>query len=528
MNNRHNHNDKDLSPACFYLRKSREDQEAEARGEGETLSKHRKTLFRLANEYNIPITKVFEEIVSGENVIHRPVVIELLKEVAEGKWNSVWCMDIDRLGRGKMQDQGLIIDTFKNSHTKIVTPRKIYDLDDDLDEEYTEFEAFMARKELKIITRRLQGGRIRSIEEGNYLGTLPPYGYLIEKKDRKRYLIKNPKQAKPTELIWRLYHHEDMGTNKIANELNSLGYVSYTGKKWTAPSILVILKNPVYAGVIAWKKKEQKKSSVPGKKRDTRSRPRNEQIWVHDAHEPYVTLEEFNKVQAMLAKKYHPPYQLLNGITNPLAGLIKCDLCGSSMIYRPYVHQQYPHLMCYNRHCNNKSCRFEYVERAVTEGLTAWLDEYQAQWENFKLPENQDNRINRKNKAYQNLQKELAELEQQKDKLHDFLEKGIYDAKIYQDRFTKLSNQISQAETAIVEAEQSLANEIQYEKSRKDIIPKLAHVLDVYKETVDATIKNKLLKSVLEQATYRKEPHQKNDDFTLVLYPRLPNLLLDR
>ncbi|MBU2701536.1 DNA invertase Pin-like site-specific DNA recombinase [Sporomusaceae bacterium BoRhaA] len=527
MNNRRN-NDKDLGPACFYLRKSREDQEAEARGEGETLSKHRKALFKLAKEYGVAITKVFEEVVSGENVIHRPVVIELLKEVEEGKWNSVWCMDIDRLGRGKMQDQGLIIDTFKNSHTKIVTPRKIYDLDDDLDEEYTEFEAFMARKELKIITRRLQGGRLRSIEDGNYLGTLPPYGYLIEKKDRKRYLIKNPKQAKPTALIWRLYRHEDMGTSKIANELNRLGYLSYTGKIWTAPSVLVILKNPVYAGIVAWKKKEQKKSIVPGKKRDTRSRPRNEQIWVYDAHEPYVTIEEFNKVQDMLAKRYHPPYRLLNGITNPLAGLIKCDLCGSSMIYRPYVHQQYPHLMCYNRHCTNKSCRFEYVEREVIEGLTTWLDEYQTQWENFRLPERQDNRINRKNKAYHNLQKELVGLEQQKNKLYDLLEKGIYDEKIYRDRSKKLSERISKAETAILETRQLLAKELQHEKARKDIVPKLEHVLDVYKETADAAIKNKLLKSVLEQATYRKEAHQKNDDFTLVLYPRLPKLLLDR
>ena len=190
MSSRHNTND--LEPACFYLRKSREDQEAEARGEGETLAKHKKALFRLAKEYGVNITKVFEEIVSGESLIHRPEMLALLKEVEEGKWCSVWCMDVDRLGRGKMQDQGLIIETFKGSQTKIVTPRKVYDLNDEFDEEYTEFEAFMARKELKIITRRLQGGRIRSVEDGNYIGTRPPYGYLIEKKGRDRILVPPP------------------------------------------------------------------------------------------------------------------------------------------------------------------------------------------------------------------------------------------------------------------------------------------------------------------------------------------------
>ncbi|HEY8395564.1 MAG TPA: recombinase family protein, partial [Bacilli bacterium] len=51
----------------IYLRKSRADLEAEARGEGETLAKHRKALFRLAREKGINVTQVYEEIVSGES-----------------------------------------------------------------------------------------------------------------------------------------------------------------------------------------------------------------------------------------------------------------------------------------------------------------------------------------------------------------------------------------------------------------------------------------------------------------------------
>jgi site-specific DNA recombinase len=514
-----NQYNKDLEPSCFYLRKSREDQEAESRGEGETLAKHKKALFKTAKEHDVNITKIFEEVVSGESIIHRPEMLNLLKEVEAGKWKSVFCMDIDRLGRGKMQDQGLIIETFKQAKTKIVTPRKIYDLNDEWDEEYTEFESFMARKELKIITRRLQSGRIRSLEDGNYLGTVPPYGYLIEKKDRKRYLIKNPEQSEPTSLIWRLYRL-DMGTNKIANELNGMGYLSYTGKKWSASSVLAILKNPAYAGVNAWKKVASKKSTTRIG-RETKLRPREEQIWIYDCHEPYITLEEFEQVQDMLSKKYHPPYQLVNGITNPLAGLIKCDICGNSMIYRPYQHQQYPHLMCYNKHCTNKSCRFEYVEQKVLEGLQLWLNEYRAQWDNFK-PNEQDKTINIKEKVYKNLKKELKDLEQQKDNLHDLLEKGIYNVDTYLERSAKLSERIADTQKNIDEAEFALSNEKQHEKAQKDIIPKVEKVLKTYEKSNNPTAKNKMLKSVLEYATYRKEKWQKGDNFTLVLCPRLP------
>ena len=54
-------------------------------------------------------------------------MIELLSEVEKGMYDAVLVMDIDRLGRGNMQDQGLILSTFKKSNTKIITPRKVYD-----------------------------------------------------------------------------------------------------------------------------------------------------------------------------------------------------------------------------------------------------------------------------------------------------------------------------------------------------------------------------------------------------------------
>ncbi|WP_131736709.1 recombinase family protein, partial [Clostridioides difficile] len=106
--------------------------------------------------------EIKEELVSGESIEYRPKMLELLGEIKNNNYDAVLVMDIDRLGRGNMQDQGLILDTFKKSKTKIITPRKTYDLNDEFDEEYSEFEAFMARKELKLISRRMQRGKIKS------------------------------------------------------------------------------------------------------------------------------------------------------------------------------------------------------------------------------------------------------------------------------------------------------------------------------------------------------------------------------
>ncbi|SDE83902.1 recombinase family protein [Sporomusa acidovorans] len=516
----------DLEPACFYLRKSREDQEAEARGEGETLAKHKKALFRLAKENNVKITTVFEEIVSGESVIHRPEMMQLLKEVGEGKWKSVWCMEVDRLGRGDMEDQGLILKTFKNSGTYIVTQRKIYDLNDEFDEEYTEFEAFMARKELKIITRRLQGGRIRSVQDGNYIGTRPPYGYQIEKKGRDRMLVPHPEQAPVVKLIFELYTNDSMdgrmGAHKIAAELNRMGKKTYSGRPWASSMVLNIIKNEVYIGRLQWKKKESKKSADPDKRRDTRTRPREEWIDVEGKHEPLVSKELFAKTQAILKGKYHVPYHHGNGITNPLAGLVKCDICGSSMVYRPYKRQQYPHLICYNPQCSNKSSRFEYIEKQLLDGLEAWVEEYQNQWSKYQPQNKKENTISIYKKILHTLEKELATLGQQKDRLPELLERRIYDEATYLERSQKLSKRVAETEKAIADMKLVIKNETKREKARKDIIPKFKKSLSVFSKTKDPAAKNRILKSVLEYATYRKEKDQRDDDFTLVLYPRLP------
>ncbi len=42
-----------MNDYCMYLRKSRADVEAEARGEGETLSRHQNMLLELAKKQNI-------------------------------------------------------------------------------------------------------------------------------------------------------------------------------------------------------------------------------------------------------------------------------------------------------------------------------------------------------------------------------------------------------------------------------------------------------------------------------------------
>ena len=87
---------------------------------------------------------------------------------------SAWMLD--RLGRGSMSQQGVILEAFQHAGVKIITPQKTYDLDNEMDEDYTELQTFFARKELKLIKKRLRRGQERTAAEGGYLASAP-FGY---------------------------------------------------------------------------------------------------------------------------------------------------------------------------------------------------------------------------------------------------------------------------------------------------------------------------------------------------------------
>ena len=128
--------DNTIGEYSLYLRKSRADLEAEERGEGETLTRHQNILIELSRKYGFSIGKIYREIVSGESIESRPVVQELLRDVEAGIWKGVLVVEIERLARGDTMDQGRVAKSFKFSNTKIITPMKIYDPNNEFDEEY--------------------------------------------------------------------------------------------------------------------------------------------------------------------------------------------------------------------------------------------------------------------------------------------------------------------------------------------------------------------------------------------------------
>lgn len=502
-----------MNKICIYLRKSRADEELEKTlGEGETLSKHRKALLKFAKEKKLNIVEIKEEIVSGESLFFRPKMLELLKEVEDNKYTGVLVMDMQRLGRGDMKDQGVILETFKNSNTKIITPQKTYDLNNDFDEEYTEFEAFMSRKELKMINRRMQGGRVRSVEDGNYIATSPPFGYDIEILSNKSRSLKiNNDEAEAVKLIFDMYTTGD-GATSISKRLNDLGYKTKANNNFSPSSVLFILKNPVYIGKITWKKKDIRKSKTPGKTKDTKTRDKKDWLIVDGKHKAIIDIDVWNKTQEVLNNKYHIPYQLTNAPVNPFAGLITCGICGKKMTMRKL--RGIERLLCTNK-CGNISSRFDLVESELLKTLNDYLVQYKVK---IQSNVNESSAIDY-DKQITLLNKELSTLNNQKLKLFDLLERGIYSEELFLERSKNIESRINSINKELTLLKAKTSKESKLEKENNLIL--FENVIKAYKETDDIKTKNELLKSILYKIEYIKNDTKSKNNFEIKLFPKL-------
>lgn len=508
MNNIFSSSDK----ICIYLRKSRADEELEKTiGEGETLAKHRKALLRYAKENKLNIVEIKEELVSADSIFHRPKMVELLKEVESDTYTGVLVMDIQRLGRGDTEDQGIIARIFKESHTRILTPQKVYNLDDDYDEDYFEFESFMGRKEYKMIKKRMQGGRIRSVQDGNYIGSVAPFGYDSVTVNKSPTLKPNPDEVEIVKLIFKLYA-EGNGTGAVANYLNSLGYKTRKGNYFERSTLSLMLKNPIYIGKVTWKKKEIKRSKNPNKKKDTRTRDRSEWIIAQGKHEPIIDEELFNRVQNIINQKYHIPYQIINGAANPLAGIVVCGVCGNKMVMRNL--RGVSRILC-TKKCGNRSSRYEYIEKSILTELEELLKSRKVEINNEKKNSN----IQMHEKQLINAKKELDLLNVQKTKIFDSYELGVYDSAVFLERSNYINNQINESLATI----NNLTDLIEKEKptNTKNEIIQIKNTIDAYRKSTNIKTQNELMKSILIKVEYTKTHEQRDDNFKIKLFPRL-------
>ena len=400
-------------------------------------------------------------------------------------------MEVERLARGDTMDQGLVAQTFKYSDTRIITPMKTYDPSNEFDEEYFEFGLFMSRREYKTINRRLQAGRTASAKEGKYVASRAPFGYdKVKIKNDKGYtLTVVPENATIIKLIFSLYVYGEeeesgvrrrLGIQQLARRLNDMHIPPIRHDYWQKETIRDILINPVYTGKIRWNWRPVKKKMVGGKTQKERPRNfENDYILVNGLHEAIIDAETFALAQEYITRNPPSPVGYKSSVKNPMAGLIICGECGRKMVLRKGYAPKPDYLVCHARACSNVSSPFSLVEARILETLGQWLGDYKLHWDyQYEIQNVSSGTLE---KALAKSEHDIEVLEKQLSRTHDLLEQGVYTTEDFLKRSKALSERIDNTKIDRAVLEKELGLSVARDESRRVIIPKVEHLLEVYK-----------------------------------------------
>lgn len=355
---------------AMFLRKSREDVEAEREGEFETLAKHEAVLARLAQGMGLHVEHVYRELVSGASLDDRRVATAMLEDVREGRWDGVLAFDLQRVTRGDMVDQGTVMRVFAFTDTPVITPAKVHDLRDELDGGFAEMEMWFGRMELARITKRMTAGKEEAVRQGQYIGSLAPYGWDKAVVGRKKTLVPNGDNARMVSWYERIA--DGSATPRgIADEMNELGIPTPRGKVWDRSLVVRIIKNPVNKGYVRWNQRKTV-AVLDGDMRKSKRRQKAPVVLARGLHEGTVSDELWQRVNDAITGRNSNPVPVSHVLKDPLAGLIVCRHCGRSMRRvrnSRYEAEYYSHPDVNRRECWARGAKIDMVVDLLVESL---------------------------------------------------------------------------------------------------------------------------------------------------------------
>ena len=493
-----------------YLRKSRADDPLLT--VEEVLARHEAIIDEWAERNlgaKVPEENKYREVVSGETISDRPEMQKVLKLIESPKVKAILVVEVQRLSRGDLEDCGRLIKLLRYTNTLVITPQKVYDLRDEYDRDSFERELKRGNEYLEYTKKIMSRGTLRSISEGNYVGSVPPYGHdktwITEGKRKCPTLKPNDEQAPVVYMGFDLFYNQDWALYKICKHFDNLGIKPPKGEHWSPSALKDILSNPVHIGKVRWNWRKTITVVEDGEIRKTRPKTKIGEYLLYDGKHPAIVPEEwFYGTQEKLGK--NPRIRQNMGIRNPLAGLLYCQ-CGRAMTLRTYKRadgseRNRPRLLCDDQtHCGTGSCTYDELIDMVKGVLTQCIEDFE-----HRIESNSGDSMKLHEKLLKTLEKKMQEL--------DAREIAQWEAQSHPDESQrmpphifkmlneKLLREKEEVKEAMCNARKSMPDPIDYGEK----VVRFRKALDALNDPEkDAETKNRLLKDCIERITYSRE-----------------------
>lgn len=420
----------------------------------------------------------------------RPAFKRMMEDARSGKINCIVAKDLSRLGRNYVETGNYLERVFPFLGVRFIAVNDNYDSSnvDASDQLAASLKNLVNDEYAKDISRKIITAMKAKRQRGEFVGAYDPYGYLRDPNNPNKLII-DPDIAPIVKEIFEL-RATGLGIERICRVLNEKDYpspgrlrfergiITHNNHKgsdlpWNRHVLKDLLLNVVYIGNLA----QGRTGSCLHKGIPFHRKDESEWDVVNGTHEPIISMELWNKVQALNTKRSTETKASfgknanLPKRPNPYGSVLRCADCGRVIKYvrsyskkgtKDYYNYKCPQYIELGAEaCSSKNIKADKLDLAVLATIRKHMDVFlEMQTLLRKLMPEEKARISSED-ALQRKQHIAAELER-KRKQGLLLYSDFRDGLIGQEEYVYAK---SQYQTDIEAMEQELY-EIQYMENR--------------------------------------------------------------
>ena len=514
---------------ALYERLSQEDK---LEGESNSIANQKKILERYCREHGITAYRHYDEDdgYSGTN-FNRPGFQRMLADIKAGKIKRVIVKDMSRFGRDYLQ-VGFYTDMlFPDFGVHFIA------VNDGVDSTRGENEFTAIRNVFNEMYARDTSKKIRATwqskgKSGEHLTTIPPYGYMKDPDNKKKWII-DEEAAAVVQQIFALCV-SGMGPTQIAKWLekheiyNPTAYSQAKGRpvtnkptanpyKWTNETVSRTLERIEYLGhTVNFKTRKQSYKS----KKKLWNDP-SEWVIFENTQPPIVEESVFLIVQNIRRSHRRPTKMGDMGI---FSGLLYCAECGGKMYQCRATNftEEQKYFICstYRKGkdlCTTHSIKNVVLHEIVLRNLREAI-EYVTQYEAEFIQEAADSRLRERDAEFSRKRETLSRAESRIAEL-DNLFKHLYEdnvnGKLSDERFIKMSRDYELEQENLKSMAEVLREEIKQQEKQKTNVKAFISVVKKYTDMqeLDASILREFIDHIEVSHTDKKS---KTREITIV------------
>lgn len=374
-----------MDTIAIYCRLSDEDKDKKSKlDESESIQNQKNLLMKYAMERGWDIYKIYSDDDYSGLDTNRPEFNQMLMDAAAGKFNIILCKHQSRFSRDTEVIEKYLHRKFPEWNIRFISVVDNVDTKDKGNKKARQINSLVNEWYCEDISEAVRATFKTKREDGKFIGSFAPYGYIKDRNDKNKLLI-DKDASKIVRMIFNDYL-KGISTEQIAFLLNDKKIPNPTNYKqiqgfnyknpfetdshglWSKTSIRRILRNEVYIGHMVQGKREK----ISYKSEIIRNNPRSKWIIKEKVHEPIIEEELFYRVQ----KRLDSNIRCTNtGKTHVFAGKVICLDCKSTMNKtkssnnRSYLRCKLYSRGSYERLCSSHSISLERLKESVIEKL---------------------------------------------------------------------------------------------------------------------------------------------------------------